>query len=94
MNTRTTGLEVAAPFSLKAVVLSHGWHECAPTSWSEGGQCFQLIEREGRSVPRVSVVQANSRKRSVLLRIPVSGEGGSATTTAEIRPAATRTNLR
>ena len=82
MNTRTTGLEVPAPFSLKAVVLSHGWHECAPMSWSEGGQCFQMIEREGRSVHRVSVVQAKSRKRTVILRITVDGEGVSAKTTA------------
>ncbi|RJP39723.1 MAG: hypothetical protein C4547_03420 [Phycisphaerales bacterium] len=41
----TTTLDAPRPFSLKAVALSHGWHECAPLSWCEGGRCLQWITR-------------------------------------------------
>ncbi len=49
---------------MKATVLSHGWHECAPMSWSEGGSCFQLIERDRDRVFRVCVTEASTRSRA------------------------------
>ena len=71
MITRTTTLKDPPTFSLKATVLSHGWHECAPMNWSEGGRCFQIIERQGDRPYRVSVVESRSarsgRKSSRLL---------------------------
>lgn len=60
---RKTTLEVPSPFSLKATALSHGWHECAPVSWCEGGGCFQVIQREKDKVYRVSVTPTQSAKR-------------------------------
>ncbi len=57
MNVVVKSMSVPAPFSLKASVLCHGWHECAPMSWCEGGKCFQLIDRAGDRACRVSVVQ-------------------------------------
>lgn len=66
---------VAAPFSLKATVLSHGWHECAPMSWSAGGRCFQMIERIRDRAVRVSVVEAVRRRQTVTLRVTAEGNG-------------------
>ncbi len=68
--------EVSVPpgFSLKATVLSHGWHECAPMNWSEGGRCFQTIESEGDRAHRVSVVDGNSRRTP---RLFITVDGGS-----------------
>ncbi|MEK6797405.1 MAG: hypothetical protein AABZ12_00410 [Planctomycetota bacterium] len=60
MNQRVIHVEAPPGFVLKATVLSHGWHECAPMSWSEGGRCFQLIERENDCVFRVSVLKCPS----------------------------------
>ena len=57
MSVRSTTIEVAAPFSLKATALSHGWHECSPMSWSEGGRCLQTIERVNHHACRVSVTE-------------------------------------
>lgn len=45
MKTVETRVEAPQPFSLRAVALSHGWHECAPLSWCEGGACLQWITR-------------------------------------------------
>lgn len=61
----TTQLRTKAPsdFSLKATVLSHGWHECAPMSWSEGGKCFQLVERDRDRVFRICVTEPPIRSR-------------------------------
>lgn len=79
LSTRVT-FEVARPFSLKATVLSHGWHECAPMSWSEGGRCFQVIERDRGHVYRVSVVETGRARRKVELRLTIEGtEMGSDT---------------
>lgn len=69
----TTTLSVARPFSLKPTVLSHGWHECCPMSWSEGGQCFQIIERDGNDACRVSVVERSRTARKVTLRVTIEG---------------------
>jgi len=69
-----TETKVARPFSLKATVLSHGWHECAPMSWSEGGRCFQIIERRGDCSVRVSVTEARRSRHSVNLRITVESD--------------------
>lgn len=57
MLARTEKLPVPLVFSLKSTALSHGWHECSPISWSEGGGCFQVIERQGDRVFRVSTAQ-------------------------------------
>lgn len=73
MPRHTTALSVRRPFSLKATVLSHGWHECSPMSWSEGGQCFQIIERDGNTAYRVSVVTKSQTARSVSLRVTIEG---------------------
>lgn len=73
MEVRSTRLAVAPPFSLKATALSHGWHECAPMSWCEGGKCFQVIERERDKAFRVSVVEARRSRKSVSLRMTIEG---------------------
>ena len=73
MKTIKTSLTAPAPFSLKATALSHGWHECAPMSWSEGGRCFQVIERDRGDVFRVSVTQGATRKSRVTLNVMVEG---------------------
>ncbi len=73
MQARSTTVRVRAPFSLKANVLSHGWHECAPLSWCEGGQCFQIIERSKKDAYRISVIDAARRKDHVALRVTVDG---------------------
>lgn len=82
---RTTTLDVSRPFSLKATALSHGWHECAPMTWSEGGQCFQVIERDEDQVLRVSVVDSGHRKRASGLRITVEGRHVDARIMARMR---------
>ncbi len=66
-------LSVPKPFSLKATALSHGWHECAPMGWSEGGRCFQVMDRIGHDVYRVSVLESRSAKRSVTLSLTIEG---------------------
>jgi len=73
MNHETTTLSTSQPFSLKATVLSHGWHECSPMSWSEGGRCFQLIERQGDAACRVSVLETSKSGKSVKLGVTVEG---------------------
>ena len=73
VKTIKTSLAAPAPFSLKATALSHGWHECAPMSWSEGGRCFQIIERHRDDVFRVSVTQGSTRKNHVILNVMVEG---------------------
>lgn len=67
-------MTVAAPFSLKATALSHGWHECAPMSWSEGGQCLQIIDRHQDRPLRVSVNQTSRGARQTKLRVTIEGE--------------------
>lgn len=67
-------IEVDVPFSLKATVLSHGWHECSPMSWCEGGRCFQIIERQGSSAFRVSVVEVAASARKMILALTADGE--------------------
>jgi 3-methyladenine DNA glycosylase/8-oxoguanine DNA glycosylase len=70
----TTMPHATPPFSLKATALSHGWHECSPMSWCEGGRCFQTIERDGTGVYRISVTQGSSSKRKVNLHVTIDGE--------------------
>lgn len=74
MQIRSTTLEVRPPFSLKATVLSHGWHECSPMSWSQGGRCFQVIERHRQHALRVSVIEAARQRRKVTLQVTIDGE--------------------
>ncbi len=74
MQTESTTLETKPPFSLKATALSHGWHECSPMSWSEGGRCFQVIERNGGTAQRVSVAEAARRQRKITLRVTIEGD--------------------
>lgn len=74
MQFETIDLEAPQPFSLKCVVLSHGWHECAPMSWSEGGQCFQIIERHRDRPLRVSVVERRRTRRTVRLQVRIEAE--------------------
>ncbi|MFQ5461995.1 MAG: DNA-3-methyladenine glycosylase family protein [Phycisphaerae bacterium] len=66
-------LTVKRPFSLKATALSHGWHECAPMNWCEGGACLQMIERIGTDVYRVSIVERARNAKSVALAVGIEG---------------------
>jgi len=75
METITTNVSSPERFNLKTTVLSHGWHECAPMSWCEGGRCLQVVEREGDQVFRVSVVEGKRRAKRVVLNMTI--EGGS-----------------
>lgn len=76
MNAIAEILTAPAPFSLKATVLCHGWHECAPMSWCEGGRCFQIIDRVGDRACRVSVVQTDrdTGNGTAALRVQIEGE--------------------
>ena len=58
---------------MKPTVLANGWHECHPMSWSEGGRCLQIIERDGRRAYRVSVTEARRSAKSVSLAVAVDG---------------------
>ena len=69
----TFQLDSPQGFSLKATVLSHGWHECAPMTWSEGGRCFQTIECNGDRPYRVSVVENTRGRRAPKLAVTVDG---------------------
>jgi len=72
MQSKTVVIPASAQFSLKSTVLGHGWHECSPMSWSEGGRCFQLIDREGDQVFRLSVTEERrSRANRVSLRVHI-----------------------
>ncbi len=62
------------PFSLRATVLSHGWHECAPISWCEGGACLQVIERMNGEAVRVSVTQSGNSITGSRVRVVVEAE--------------------
>ncbi len=66
-----TTLTINQPFSLEATVLSHGWHECAPMSWSAGGKSFQLIDRIKGKACRVSVSQSKRTKARVELLVTI-----------------------
>ncbi len=71
---RQIHLKVTPPFSLKATVLSHGWHECSPMSWSEGGRCFQIIARNRSEVYRISVTEKTRRQNEVTLKAMIEGQ--------------------
>ena len=90
MRVWSTTLRVPTPFSLKATVLSHGWHECAPMSWSEGGRCFQVIERRQNQAHRVSVTEASRRKHYVTLWVTIDGRNMSDDVVAQTRKNVTR----
>ncbi len=85
MQMKKTTLRTARPFSLKATVLSHGWHECAPMSWCEGGRCYQSVERAADRVYRVSVVEGRRTEAAVTLRVMVEGDEISDEVVAGIR---------
>ncbi|MCG3130031.1 MAG: hypothetical protein FLDDKLPJ_00778 [Phycisphaerae bacterium] len=72
-NLQTLTLEAPGGFSLAATVLSHGWHECAPMSWSQGGACFQVMTRAGDEVRRISVSERERARDRVRLRVDVEG---------------------
>lgn len=74
MQKRTIQIKVRTPFSLKATALSHGWHECAPMSWSEGGSCLQIIDREKETAHRVSVIESRRTAKAVTLSVTVEGD--------------------
>ena len=69
----TFQLDSPQGFSLKATVLSHGWHECAPMNWSEGGRCFQTIECNGGRPYRVSVVENACGRQAPKFAVTVDG---------------------
>ena len=74
MQTTTTTLSLPPDCSLKATVLSHGWHECSPLSWCEGGSCLQLIERGPNGLVRVSVTGLRGRRRSAKLEVRLEAQ--------------------
>lgn len=78
-------ISVKRPFSLKATVLSHGWHECAPVIWSEGGRCFELIERHRDTAFRISVVEAARRRKAVTLRATIEADNPDGAAVSHIR---------
>ncbi len=73
MHKTTVSIKVEKPFSLKATVLSHGWHECAPMSWCEEARCFQIIKRMRDRVFRVSVTEGSKTQTKVSLRVTIEG---------------------
>jgi len=73
MTAGTFKLKVPPGFSLKSTVLSHGWHECTPMNWSEGGRCFQTIEYHGDHPYRVSVIENGRSRRTPQLSVTVDG---------------------
>ena len=75
MHKKRITTKVATPFSLKATVLSHGWHECSPMSWCEEMRCYQIIERHGDCACRVSVIEGKRTTTSVTLRVTIEGAG-------------------
>ena len=54
-------------------MLSHGWHECSPMNWSEGGRCFQTIEYHGDRPYRVSVIENAGGRMDRCLAMTVDG---------------------
>ncbi len=75
MEKAKTSISIPEPFSLKATVLGHGWHECAPMSWCEGGDCLQVIERTGNTPVRVSMQQGG--RRSGRVRVNITAESAT-----------------
>jgi 3-methyladenine DNA glycosylase/8-oxoguanine DNA glycosylase len=73
MPTQIFDLNAPRGFSLKATVLSHGWHECLPFHWSEASRCFQTVERIDGEVFRVSVVQPPTKRRTPTLSVTIDG---------------------
>ncbi len=73
MQKEAIQITMPKPFSLRATALSHGWHECAPLSWCEGGACLQVIERIGGEATRVSVTQAGRSAVGSRVRVQVEG---------------------
>ncbi|MCO6439078.1 MAG: DNA-3-methyladenine glycosylase 2 family protein [Phycisphaerae bacterium] len=84
MDRKSFDIRTPKPFSLAATVLGHGWHECAPMSWSEGGRCFQIILRNGKGAMRVSVVEGKPTRRDAVLNVSVDGDELSDATVAHI----------
>lgn len=74
MEKQTTHFAMPKPFSLRATALSHGWHECAPISWCEGGGCLQIIERIDGQAVRVSVTQPGKAITGSRVRVMVEAE--------------------
>ncbi len=84
MPAQTFQLAVPAPFSLKSLALSHGWHECAPFSWAEGGQSLQYVARRGRDAYRVTIKQEPARRGRVALDVRVMDVALSGEELAEV----------
>lgn len=74
LQSQTKSIPIPREFSLKATALSHGWHECAPMSWCEGGGCFQVIERVDGEPFRVSAVENGRGENSPKLKVRVEGK--------------------
>ncbi len=74
MKSTETAFSIPAPFSLKATALGHGWHECAPFSWCEGGACLQVIERRGDMPVRLSMVQTDDRDGAARVRLVIEAD--------------------
>ncbi len=66
-----TSIWIGGPFSLKATALGHGWHECSPMSWCEGGGCLQVIERRGGMPVRLSLTSGGRRGHRVGVKVTV-----------------------
>ncbi|MBI4716513.1 MAG: hypothetical protein HY763_01800 [Planctomycetes bacterium] len=71
-------------FSLKATALSHGWHECAPMGWCEGGRCLQLVERFDGRAGRLTVRQAESTGDGSEIAVTIEGAEGDPDAAARV----------
>ncbi len=93
MESAKTSISIPRPFGLKATALGHGWHECAPMSWCEGGGCLQIIERDGVIPVRLSLTEGPRRGRNARVNIAVEAHKVSDRLVALMRER-TRTMLR
>ena len=75
MEKASIQITMPKPFSLRTTVLSHGWHECSPMSWCEGGGCLQVIERFKGHAVRVSVTQVGRSLVGSRVRVQMESPG-------------------
>ncbi|MGD2109144.1 MAG: hypothetical protein PVI86_07105 [Phycisphaerae bacterium] len=90
MPVRSTTIRLRTPYSLEANVLSHGWYECSPFSWSQGGRCFQIIERYKNKAYPIYVTQLARKRTGATLRVSVDADEASDEIMAQARASVRR----
>lgn len=73
MEQQVIRMDLPPAFRLRSTALSHGWHECSPLNWSEGGECLQWIDRHGLDAVRVSMVELRAPQAARTLQVMVEG---------------------